>query len=85
MLALAIPTTSLLSGLANTTASFLFSAIVIKLPMCVASPAPAMIRPTSTVSPSANFSYAVFLWPVVAVVPSEPACSDTLETAVTSV
>ena len=57
---LATLTTSLLSGDANTTASFLFSAIVIKLSMCVVVQVPAMIKFTSTVSASLNFSYAVF-------------------------
>ena len=79
-------TTSLLSGEANTTASFLFSAIVIKLSMCVASPSAAMIRLTSTfqrleISDKQLISAAV----VVAAEPSEPFDNDTLLTAVTSV
>jgi hypothetical protein len=46
-------TTSLLCGEANTIASFLFSAIVIKLSTCVVEPlGPAIINPTSTVSAS---------------------------------
>ena len=55
-----IPTTSVLCGEQNTTQSFLFSAIVIRLSMCAVEPlGPAMIKPTSTVSASWNFSNAV--------------------------
>ena len=56
VIALCTPTTSLLSGEAKTTQSFLFSAIVIRLSRCVAVHFPAMIKPISTVSPSSNFS-----------------------------
>ena len=69
-------TTSALSGLANTTASFLFSAIVIKLSTWAPLPEPAMINPTSTVSASWNFSYAVFTCPTEAAEPSAPPDSD---------
>ena len=67
-----IPTTSALSGEANTTESFLFSAIVIKLSMWVALAGPAMIKPTSTVSASWNNSAAVFFWASVAALPFAP-------------
>src|SRR6056300_443019 len=79
-------TTSDLCGEANTTASFLFSAIVIRLSICVVLPeGPAMINPTSTVSASWNNSYADFSSPVVTAEPSEPPESDSLVGVVTLV
>ena len=66
-------TTSLLSGDANTTQSLLFSAIAIKLSMCVALPAPAIINDKSIVSESLNLSYAVFNSATVLALPSAPA------------
>ena len=84
MIAEVIPTTSLLCGLANTTASFLVSAIVIKSPIKVAEALPAIIKLTSTDSLSWNSSNAVFLTPSVAV-PSTPPVKVNAIGAVTSV
>jgi len=54
---LVILTTSALCGEAKTIASFLFSARVIRLSTCVELPlGPVIIKPTSTVSASENFS-----------------------------
>ena len=85
VVALVTLTTSDLSGDAKTIASFLFSAIVIKLSMCVASPEPAMIRFASTLSASLYFSYAVFFSAVVTADPFAPLISDLSNGAVTSV
>src|SRR6056300_302315 len=83
---LVILTTSDLCGEANTIASFLSSAIVIRLSTCVVLPlGPAIINPTSTVSASWNFSYAVFSSPVVTVEPFEPPDNDSLVGVLTAV
>ena len=66
-------TTSALSGDANTTQSFLDSAIDIKLSMCVAVHLPAINSEKSTVSESTNLSYAIFNSATLLVEPSAPA------------
>ena len=69
-------TTSERSGDTKATASFLSSAIDITLSTWVESPGPAIIKPTSTVSESRNFSYAVLFCETVTAEPSEPLCKE---------